>query len=286
MTSKKADSNSPSKEKTVHRSLHLASPRQKGADVSALQSNVNQQYKRLKIDRRIEIDGTLGGETFDAAEEVALCLGVCGDGQEKLKRHVISEGIQRLIRGGRDRTAEETAAGHLREYYRKQLRARYAKSAGEKAIERSNDLVGVHEEPAGSNWGGKVGEMIKFTGYAGPVYWCGCCAAWIVIHLGGAKIPNRIRLGYAPYITADALVGTNGLTAVPVEKCQAGDLGSLWGGEHVVTVRGPVRNGMVPTREGNTSASDGSQSNGGEVADKERPVRDFDRGIVARPDWN
>jgi len=127
--------------------------------------------------------------------------------------------------------------------------------------------------------------MITFTGYSGPVYWCGCCACWIVVHIGGAKIPNHQRLGYAPYITADALAHANGLRAVPVEKCQAGDLGSLWGGEHVVTVRGPARNGMVPTREGNTSAADGSQSNGGEVADKERPISDFDHGIVARPDW-
>jgi hypothetical protein len=172
-----------------------------------------------------------------------------------------------------------------RALYRRKLRKRYAKAPGELAIERSADLIGVHEEPAGSNWGKVVGKMIRFTGYTGPVYWCGCCAAWIVIHLGGAKIPSRIRLGYAPYITADALGHTNGLRAVRVEKCQAGDLGSLWNGEHVVTVRGPARNGMVPTREGNTSAADGSQSNGGEVADKERPIGDFDHGIVARPEW-
>jgi hypothetical protein len=272
--------------KTVHRSLHLASPPLKGADVSAFQSNVNKQYDRLKVDREIEVDGVLGRETFEAGRDVAYALGVCGEAWSKLKHHTISEGTQALVRGGRDRTEGESEAAHRREEFRKALRARFAKSPGEKAIERSKDLVGVHEEPAGSNWGVKVGEMIRYTGYTGPVYWCGCCAAWIVVKLGGANIPNRIRLGYAPYITADALAGANGLRAVPVEKCRAGDLGSLWGGEHVVTVRGPARNGKVPTREGNTSASDGSQSNGGEVADKERPIGDFDRGIVARPDWS
>lgn len=270
--------------KAVHRPLSLHSPVLSGADVQALQGQINEQYAHLKIDRRIGVDGDLGGQTFDAAEEIAVSLGVCGKAQEKLRRGTLSEGTQALIRG-RTRTEEEARAGRRREDYRKKLRRRYSKSPGEEAIAKSEGLVGVHEEPPGSNWGEKVGEMIRFTGYTGPVFWCGCCAAWIVIHLGGAKIPNRIRLGYAPYITADALAHTNGLRAVPVAEAQAGDLGSLWGGEHVVTVRGPVRNGMVPTREGNTSAADGSQSNGGEVADKERPVGDFDSGIVARPEW-
>ena len=115
----------------------------------------------------------------------------------------------------------------------------------------------------------------------------GCCACWIVVKLGGAQIPNRIRLGYAPAITADALAGSNGLTAISVHNAQPGDIGALWNGEHVVTVREAVKPGdtMVKTREGNTSATDGSQSNGGVVADKERAIGDFDSGIVARPDW-
>lgn len=271
-------------DKAVHRPLSLHSPILFGADVRALQGQINEQFAHLRIDRRVDADGKLGGDTFSAAKQVAFSLGVRGAAARKLKRGTISEGAQKLIRGRR-RSKVEAAAGLRRAPYRRRLRKRYEASAGEKAIARSADLVGVHEEPPGSNWGRKVGEMIRFTGYTGPVYWCGCCAAWIVIHLGGARIPNPIRLGYAPYITADALAGANGLSAVSVAKCQAGDLGSLWGGEHVVTVRGPVRNGMVPTREGNTSAADGSQSNGGEVADKERPVGDFDRGIVARPDW-
>lgn len=273
-------------QKTVHRSLHLTTPLMRGADVHALQGSINEQYGHLKIDRQISVDGKLGHQTFEAAEEIATCLGVIGSAETKLRRHAISEGTQKLIRG-RERTDEEAAAGRRRRDYRERLRKRYAKSPGEEAIVKSAGLVGVHEEPPGSNWGGKVEEMIKFTGYSGPVYWCGCCACWIVVHLGGAKIPNRIRLGYAPYITADALAHTNGLRAVPIQQAQAGDLGSLWNGEHVVTIREDVKPGdtMVKTREGNTSAADGSQSNGGQVADRERPIADFDHGIAARPDW-
>jgi hypothetical protein len=275
----------PDKDKTVHRPLGLASPILRGADVGALQSNVNDRFKKLKVECEIAVDDELGPQTLAAAERVALCMGVLGDGQDKLKRNTVSEGTQKLIRGGRSRSKEEVAAGKKREKYRQELRKKFSKSAGERAIEKSAGLVGLHEEPPGSNWGGKVEEMIKFTGYGEPVFWCGCCAAWIVIKLGGAKIPTKIRLGYAGYILADALADANGLTAVPASSCRAGDIGTLWGAEHIVTVRGPARNGMVPTREGNTSAASGSQANGGEVADKERPLSDFDRGVVARPTW-
>lgn len=274
-------------DKSVHRSLHLTSPITRGEDVEALQSNVNKQFEHFKIDRQIMVDGELGPQSLDAAEQIALCLGVVGEAQDKLKTHTISEDAQKLIRGGRDRSKDEVAAGEKREDYRKQLRKKYSKSAGEEAIVKSANLVGVHESPPESNWGPKVEEMIKFTGYTSPVPWCGCCAAWIVVNLGGAKIPTWSRLGYAGNITADARAGTNGMTAVSVHNAQPGDVGALWGAEHVVTVREAVKPGdtMVKTREGNTSAADGSQTNGGEVADKERAVTDFDFGIVARPDW-
>jgi|GEM_PF-1587338 len=273
------------KEKSVHRPFHLISPIVHGADVGALQSNINKQFEHLKIDCEVAVDDEFGPRTMTGAERVALSLGVMGDAQDKLERNTVSEGVQKLIRGGRDRTKEEEAAGKKREDYRKQLRKQFDKTAGERAIEKTKNLVGVHEEPSGSNWGGKVEEMIKFTGYSEPVFWCGCCACWIVVKVGGAKIPTRIRLGYAGYILSDALSGSNGLSAVPVAQARPGDIGTLWNAEHIVTVRGPAKNGMVPTREGNTSAANGSQSNGGEIADKERPMSDFDRGVVARPDW-
>lgn len=275
----------PDKDKAVHRPFHLTSPLPEGADVGALQGNINKQFEHLKIDCAIAVDDEFGPRTMAAAQRVALSLGATGDAQDKLERNTVSEGMQKLIRKGRRRTKEEVAAGKKREDYRQQLRKRFDKTAGERAIEKSNGLVGVHEDPAGSNWGGKIEEMIRFTGYSEPVFWCGCCACWIVVKLGGAKVPTRIRLGYAGYIVDDALSGSNGLEAVPASSARPGDIGSLWGAQHIVTVRGPVKNGMVPTREGNTSSSTGSQTNGGEVADKERPLSDFDRGIVARPEW-
>jgi len=272
--------------KAVHRPLSLHSPQLKGADVSALQSSINKQFEHLKIDREVEVDGELGKATFKAAWEVAKAMGAVGSTLRKFRRGTISEGAQKLIRG-RKRTVAEVVAGKARTGYREKLRKRYAKTAGAVAIEKAMAYVGDHEEPSGSNWGGHVSEFIRFCGYTGPVYWCGCFACWVVVHLGGAKIPNRIRMGYAPYITADALAGVNGFTAVKVANGRKGDVGCLWGGEHVVTLRDDVKPGdtMAKTIEGNTSASDGSQSNGGEVALKERPLSEFDAGIFARPNW-
>jgi len=270
--------------KEVHRPLSLHSPILSGADVRALQGQINERFEHFKIDRQIKVDGDLGGQTFEAAADIAYCLGICGDAHDKLRNGTISEGTQKLIRG-RKRTDEEEAAGRRRKDYREKLRKRYAKDAGEKAVARGRELIGIKEQPEGSNWGGKVEEFIRFTGYTGPVFWCGCFACWVVVKLGGAKIPNRIRLGFAPYITADAIAGVNGLKAVKAEDARPGDLACLWGGKHIEVVAERPRNGQVRCLGGNTTAG-GQESNGGEVAENVRSLSEFDRGIVARPDWS
>lgn len=267
--------------KTVHRRLPLNSPPVKGPDVKVIQACVNKQYRYFRIDRAIREDGELGSQTFKAARQIALCMGVVGSGQRKLKRQILSEGTQKLIRG-RDKSALEKAAQLAREPYRRRLRARYRQAPGQKAVQAARKLVGIHEEPPGSNWGGLVEKMIRFTGYSEPVYWCGCCACWIVVKLGGAKVPTRIRMGYAPYITEDALAGRNGFTAIPAENARPGDIVCLWGGQHIEVIAEPPTGGSARCIGGNTTAG-GKESNGGEVAENTRDLSDFDRGIVARP---
>jgi len=114
-------------------------------------------------------------------------------------------------------------------------------------------------------------------GYA--VHNCGCFAHEAVVENGAADV--TVQLGYAPNITNAANAGTGGLKRVSPSEAKAGDIGSLWNGEHVVVLRGPVSGSTVPTVEGNTSAADGSQTNGGEVAIKTRNLSDFD--VIARP---
>jgi hypothetical protein len=267
----------------VHRRLALASPQEYGPDIGVLQGQVNEQYRHLKIDRQIAKDGNFGKQTFDGADEIALCLGVTGEAQDKLKRNILSEGTQALIRG-RKRTEEEEKAGREREDFRKMLRKRYDKSGGEQAIARGRKLIGVKEQPEGSNWGGQVEEFIRFTGYDEAVFWCGCFACWVVVKLGGANIPTRIRLGAAWLITADARAGVNGLTAIPADQARPGDIACLWGGQHIEVIAERPSGGSVRCLGGNTTAG-GKASNGGEVAENTRSLSDFDSGIVARPHY-
>lgn len=267
----------------VHRPLNLASPPVRGADVSALQSNVNRQFRKMNIDRSIRVDGVLGPQTFRAAKQCAICIGVTGLAHRKLKRHRISMGTQKLIRG-RARTTREAIVGRARAGYRRRLRKRFAQAPGEKAVAKGRKLIGVTESPPGSNWGPMISKFIRFTGYDGPVFWCGCYACWVVVKLGGAKIPTRIRLGYAPYITADALAGRNGLTAVPAQDARPGDIACLWGGQHIEVVAERPSGGTFWAIGGNTSKG-GQDNNGGGVYGNVRSLSDCDSGIVARPHW-
>jgi len=268
----------------VHRPLLHASPIEKGPDVKALQGSINKQFNGMNIDISVKKDGQFGHETFTAAKQCANCLGVTGQAQKKLKKGRLSEGTQKLIRG-RKPTKQEQKAAKKRKGYREDLRKQNKADAGKKAVQNGRKLLGVHEEPAGSNWGKKVGEFITFTGYSGPVYWCGCYACWVVVKLGGAKIPTRIRMGYAPYITADAKAGANGFKAVSIQNAKPGDVVCLWGGQHVEVVAEKPSGGSVRCTGGNTSQG-GKYNNGGEVCENTRSISDIDAGIAARPNWN
>lgn len=251
----------------------------------ALQKALNGKFAHFHIDRRITVDGELGRETIGACRQIGRAMGARKNALVKLNRGRVSIGLQKLIRELRPKSKIERLNTRRRKPYRAKLRNRYAASAGQVAVNKAMAYRGTTEQPPGSNWGGKVEQFIRFTGYTFPVYWCGCWAAWVVIKLGGAKIPQRIRLGYAPYITADARAGRNGLTAVSAGNARAGDIGTLWNGQHIVVLTGPAKNGKVPTIEGNTSPGDGgSQSNGGGVYERVRNVADFD--CFARPDYS
>jgi hypothetical protein len=238
----------------------------------------------MNIDRGVRKDGQFGSETFEAARQCAMALGITGDAQNKLVHGRLSEGAQKLIRG-RELTQDEKDAAKRRTHYREDLRKRYRKDAGEAAVKNGRNLIGVHEEPAGSNWGNKVSDFILFTGYDGPVFWCGCFACWVVVKLGGAKIPNRIRMGYAPYITADAIGGNNGFHAVNIHDARPGDVVCLWGGQHVEVVAESPKGGTIRCLGGNTGTS-GKSNNGGEVCENTREISDIDSGIAARPNWS
>lgn len=266
----------------VHRGLSLTSPAPKGKDVEVLQANCNDLYKHFKVDRRIVEDGEYGTETHSAVKELAYVLGVGPNNRKALKNGRVTKDCQRLIRGRKKRHLEIVRA-KTRKLARKKLRKRYELAAGQIAINRAAKYVGTTEQPPGSNWGGNVEKFIRFTGYTGPVYWCGCWACWVVVKLGGAKIPSKIRLGYAPYIASDARANQNGLSAVSFDDARPGDIITLWGGEHIEVVATRPQGDHIATIGGNTSPEPGSGSefNGGGVYRRMRTRSDID--CVARP---
>lgn len=156
------------------------------------------------------------------------------------------------------------------------------RTGAQAAVTWAKKQNGVTETPVNSNWGEPVEDWIKYTGYGGPVPWCGCFVAVACVREGGAKIDSRIRLGYAGYIVDDARNGANGLHAVAFDNAKGGDIFTI-GSSHIGLVTGRDGDELL-TVEGNTSPSDsGSQYNGGCVAIKRRHRSIVT--VVARPDY-
>jgi hypothetical protein len=266
----------------VHRRLSVNTPYLKGADIELLQKYVNRQFKHFKIDRRILADGEFGPATLSACLQVAVCMGISKRGYRDLRKGTVNRSVQRLIRG-RPKTVRERAASLARRKYRRKLRARFDTSGGEKVMKWAKSKVGTTESPAGSNWGPEIGEWIKFTGYSGPVYWCGCFACYAVVKIGGAKIPTVIRLGFDGYIRADAGSHSNGLVQVGFSEARAGDI-VVYTYPHIELVD-RVEGDVLSTIGGNTSPdSGGSQSNGGGVFARTRSR--YEVACIARPDYS
>ena len=167
--------------------------------------------------------------------------------------------ITRQIEARRRRRSAVTKK--LKKAERKLRKAISRRSGPEKALKAAKKDHGKTEDPPGSNWGPWVGKVIRWLGYSGPVYWCGCAAGWWTLKKGGGAYVSKIRRGYAGYIADDARANTNGLRQVS-SPAKAG-YATLWGYEHIVVTTGRVSGSLFETAEGNTSASDGSQSNGG-----------------------
>jgi hypothetical protein len=272
----------------VHRGLSLTSPLTEGADVKALQGQINEQFDHFAVDRHIAQDGEFGPATLSACRQVAIMLGVGGKAYRKLKAGHVSMATQKLIRG-RKKTLRERAAMARRRGYRQKLRRRFHRSGGVLALTWAKQQIGITESPADSNWGPQIGEWIKYTGYTwatvhNSVFWCGCFVCYAVVKIAGAKIPTRIRLGFDGYIVSDANARTNGLTVVGFSEARAGDI-VTYTYPHIELVD-HVSGDSIVTVGGNTSAqnSGGSDSNGGGVFPRTRSRSEV--ACIARPEYN
>lgn len=258
----------------VHRDLVLTSPPTKGPDVRALQTKLKSELKTHKIDwMHIKIDSEYGHQTDQVAHFMAWVMGWSGT-----NKGYTNQGLQKMLRNPADRNAVQKARQEGRKG--KLMKLRKSQSEGpEVAVKWALGQVGVEENPARSNSNPKNISIWEAYFRLGACYWCGVFAGFAVKKIGGAKLTGILT--YGPDIIADAQAHRNGLAAVSPTNARPGDLVVYWGGEHIGLIRAVSKNGCVITIEGNTSASDGSQSNGGCVALKERPFSDVT--VVARP---
>lgn len=226
-----------------------------GPDVEALQEAL------IKRGQHVTADGQFGPLTVHAVGVVAWNLG--------LKKTVAVPAVQRIIEGKLPRSPLD-----VRRAKQRAAKAKQASQGLAGVLSNAKRFVGVHENPAGSNTGYPEpnGWESNFAMHA--VSWCGCFAGSMIL-LAGGHVDSRVA--YCPSIEADAKSGLNGFERWTTDhrQAKAGWLALYcWDGtgvpEHVGVVEKFTASGPV-TVEGNTSSGDeGSQSNGGMVAERQR----------------
>jgi hypothetical protein len=269
-----------SKNRVPHRTLYTGS---RGLDVAQFQHALNRRAKaRSEFGYKpITPDGDFGPATRKLWVAMAKAVG--------LDHRRCTVGNQILMRSpGRRSPAQVKKAAHWLARARAKLRAgRVSGSGGAKAVAFMVKRAGSTESPAGSNdsaflrhWRDALG-MAWMRGQP----WCGF-AVLAAYHYGAHKaLPQGVV--FTPNIVAWAHAGDH-FQAVPSSQAKAGDLvvfnfpGGHPVADHVGLARGPARGGVIPTVEGNTSSGNGgSQSNGGGIFIRSRPVGLI--AVVARP---
>jgi len=158
-----------------------------------------------------------------------------------------------------------------------------SRSTGEKIATLASSYIGQHEVPAGSNWGPFVKKVLAYVGWKKPAPWCVAFAVWVVNrrHL---RQPRRVfkvlRTASAYQLRQWAKTHDLWLSVERVRKdptlLQVGYIFIVKGDKHAGIVEHqhltPQRVGHI---SGNTSKTDGSNYNGGNVARHEDALSTF-----------
>lgn len=257
-------------EDSPKRTLRLTSPLTHGEDVRRLQVAINARAR----DRRVDTDGEYGPATAHAAKVTFLALGGA--------THALDNGVglhaQIIIRAPNRRTPVEL--------FRARARAKAAAQRGEGAagvvalaLKLARQSPHITENPAGSNTdrGGLIDQAQAECGIHGT-YYCGAGAHYLLKHGGGIEVSTGIV--YCPTTEALAKSGTGGFKEwIPVARAREAPVGSLAlfdeGGiaGHVEVLVERITTSEAHTVGWNTSSGDGgSQSNGGGVFERDRPL--------------
>lgn len=264
--------------KHVHRDLHLVSPQARGADVHALQFQINHELGHRKFPwREIKVDGKYGLRTRDAAHMVAFLIGLGSHDLQAIHRGLLTQHVQHLLRNPGDRSAIDRARDHHRRGRAAKLRHQH-NTGPDAAVSWLEEQArkGVHEIGE-SNTGPVIDTVESYFGLHGES-WCGCAAGYAAEKIGGCKVKLWYPSGYS--LIEEAHAGKDGARVVSFDQIERGMPLVLWGGEHVVTAREKSSGDSINTVEGNTSPNDGdNQADGGCFATKTRSRSDVSCAI-------
>jgi hypothetical protein len=213
----------PSNDPSVHRALVVVDPPMRGKDVAELQRATRDRLKArgLADDIPVPTHGKFTLATALACLEAQYFLGLRPETYLKQDKHgprVVTEGAQRIIREPDTRDADqlqraENRRGGLAEgpRYRDDLAKELGIAGGKgpaDALKFAIAQIGVKEQPANSNWGPKIQDWIRATGYNGPVPWCGCFVNDCI--MAGGLPSGAGWIGYTPSILARSRAGKDG----------------------------------------------------------------------------
>jgi hypothetical protein len=247
------------------RTCHLTSPEMRGTDIRDLQKVLNERLEHYKSRTRIKTNGIYDRETAHAVAVVARAEG--------LSHYDGIPAVTRLIEHPHLRNPHEL----MLEHERKKLAEHHDTiAAGAQGLARipiiAAHYVGVHENPANSNWGEPdPAGWEKNFGFESGVPWCACFSCSMVNLAGGAI--HGGNPAFCPNLEAYARSRTNGFDLWVADHQSAG-VGWLalfnWSGgsepEHVEIVK-EIHSDHLVCVGGNT----GSEKWGGEVAIEQRP---------------
>lgn len=232
------------------RLLTLTSPPMKGEDVKEAQ-RLLREFGTWSG----KIDGVYGEVTARSVSQAKWKLGYR---QNNINR-VFDPTLKAFLKGVKPQTP---------------LMKRRAKKRMEKpavrvpALAEAKKWVGTKESPAGSN-------RVIFSDWYGMIGpWCAMYVTWCYTKAGAKHFDkNKARWAYCPFMLNDARNQRNGLTVIPKDKAQPGDIVLFsWKQDgvanHVGMLTTTVKNGNFKSIEGNTSFS--NNSNGGEVMIRDR----------------
>lgn len=243
------------------RNIGLTSPHTKANRVAKAQHALHHnEYEDFHPGR---VDGVYGDKTAAATRRAKYRLGFAYRNCRGRKGTTYGRNLHAILTGQRGLTPAQHVRRHKRRLERA-IRLRRRQTPVH-ALHIAISQIGQTEHPANSNrtvYG-------KWYGLDGNP-WCAMFVSWCMNRAG---VP--FKYAYCPSVVADARAGRNGLSVVPFEAIEPGDLALYdWPGEspgladHIGIVERRLSGDKFSAIEGNTSL--GNDSNGGTVMRRER----------------